>query len=1074
MEPENLPSPPPPDPASSKRPREPDADTESPNKVFVRHAFTGEAKLEIDRLEQENRALEEQLGHAKEAVDFLHTKVNEVCHSSPPQTVPVEVLKAVTAVAGWEAQCNDMSEELTSAELEKARAELEEERAELNDELRAAQAKIAASIAVQSALADARNELSHKALEIDSLKNVLQQNSTEITSLKKDREALQQARLREPDQSTTTAWQKDRAGLQQAQMELAKKSTSISELSHKVQMAEQLIRRLYKQQNEMDCTIKSTQAELSQAQRDREHPSTSGGASQQQPTPSHDGVGLNAGHSSNSGGFGGVPAPSVFGGRGATSSSTSFAPSPSTSGSANQQQPIPSHHGVGFNAGQSSNSGGFGGVPAPSVFGGHGATPSTTSFAPSPSTSGSANQQQPIPSHHGVGFNAGQSSNSGGFGGVPAPSVFGGHGATPSTTSFAPSPSTSGSANQQQPIPSHHGVGFNAGHSSRSGGFGGVPAPSVFGGHSATPSTTSSAPSPSTSGSANQQQPIPSHHGVGFNAGHSSNSGGFGGVPAPSFPGFSATPSWTSFAPSPSTSGSANQQQPIPSHHGVGFNAGHASNSGGFGGVPAPSVFGGRGATSSSTSFAPSPSTSGSANQQQPIPSHHGVGFNAGQSSNSGGFGGVPAPSVFGGHGATPSTTSFAPSPSTSGSANQQQQPIPSHHGAGFNAGHSSNSGGFGGVPAPSFPGFSASSATPSSTPSAPSPSMSSTSGSGNGSRGPPSTSAPEWAPGRPSAEPEQPQISKQRVKRNAKAQPANNFQTAFRNFVQKQLGMTRDYDEYRPVTSEQLATFNNGAGGPQIGQTPYALLINTGPAENAWNTAVGTLVISEYIKEHRHHYIDLTAERLRMLWNTRMTSVRKSHLELSNAPDPAAFLTKKQQGSRRISSRGTLLARRKATGLSKHLAPAVQTDLAVVFKALTGECMSSDDEGQGGNKRTKETTVVRKDYRHCNLINLMKWLDYFATHHGLNASGASTGRGVHPRLRLPGATSLGRKITGGLPVNFYNAAYLSSLSEFDRQKLDTKPAIFLPMYVLGWPSNNEFTHDPNDQDEYWRPQRRE
>ncbi|KAJ7188237.1 hypothetical protein C8R46DRAFT_1205419 [Mycena filopes] len=1005
MEPENLPSPPPPDPASSKRPREPDADTESPNKVFVRHAFTGEAKLEIDRLEQENRALDEQLGHAKEAVDFLNTKVNESEYADAVDELnatSAELEKARAELEEARAHLEETARELCDAEADRGELEtrcaaLLKERAELNDELRAAQAKIAASIAVQSALADARNELSHKALEIDSLKNVLQQNSTEITSLKKDHEALQQARLREPDQSTTTAWQKDRAALQQAQMELAKKSTSISELSHKVQMAEQLIRRLYKQQNEMDCTIKSMQAELSQAQRDREHPSTSGSANQQQPIPSHHGVGLNAGHSSNSGGFGGVPAPSVFGGHSATPSTTSSAPSPSTSGSANQQQPIPSHHGVGFNAGHSSNSGGFGGVPAPS-FPGFSATPSSTSFAPSPSTSGSANQQQPIPSHHGVGFNAGHASNSGGFGGVPAPSVFGGHGATPSTTSSAPSPSTSGSANQQQPIPSHHGVGFNAGHSSNPGGFGGVPAPSVFGGHGATPSTTSSAPSPSTSGSANQQQPIPSHHGVGFNAGHSSNPGGFGGVPA-------------------------------------------------------PSVFGGHGATPSTTSSAPSPSTSGSANQQQPIPSHHGVGFNAGHSSNPGGFGGVPAPS-FPGFSATPSSTSFAPSPSTSGSANQQQ-PIPSHHGAGFNAGHSSNSGGFGGVPAPSFPGFSASSATPSSTPSAPSPSMSSTSGSGNGSGGPPSTSAPEWAPGRPSDDPEQPKISKPRGKRNVKAQPVNDFKTAF-------------------LTSEQLAAFNNGAGGPQIGQTPYALLINAGPAENAWNTAVGTLVISEYIKQHRHHYIDLTAESLRILWNTRMTSVRKSHLELSKAPDPAAFLTKKQRGSRRSSSRGTLLARRKATGLSKHLAPAVQTDLAVVFEALTGECMSSDDEGQGGNKRTKETTVVRKDYRHCNLINLMKWLDYFATHHGLNASGVSTGRGVHPRLRLPGATSLGRKITGGLPVNFYNAAYLSSLSEFDRQKLDTKPAIFLPMYVLGWPSNNEFTHDPNDQDEYWRPQRRE
>ncbi|KAJ7166903.1 hypothetical protein C8R46DRAFT_1219282 [Mycena filopes] len=333
---------------------------------------------------------------------------------------------------------------------------------------------------------------------------------------------------------------------------------------------------------------------------------------------------------------------------------------------------------------------------------------------------------------------------------------------------------------------------------------------------------------------------------------------------------------------------------------------------------------------------------------------------------------------------------------------------------------------------------------------------------------GGPSTSAFELAPGRSSDALKQPKISKQRQSAPVKPQPVNEARGSFRKFARNKLGIQNDYDlhKLKLVTSEQVAAQENGSGGPQKDQTPYAVLLD-GPPVNDWNTAVCTLVITEYIEQRRdaHH---LTVEELTKEWAKRVAALRIYKVELAKVGDIAVFLRNRRQNGRKLASRTTLYNRRKATSLSSDLPVRLQMRFTLLFDVLNGECMSSDDEG-GSTSRTKTTTVVRKDWRHYNLINLMKWLDYYGESRGLNASGVSTGRGVHPRKRVEGVW-LGESVKGCLPVNLYSPAYLTTLSDFERQTLDPRPSIELPMYVLELPDNNRFTPDPNDLDEYWRP----
>ncbi|KAJ7166900.1 hypothetical protein C8R46DRAFT_1219279 [Mycena filopes] len=165
-------------PGPQKRQRE-DADTENPNKVFLRPAFEGEAKAEIERLAQDNRVFDDALNCAKRDLEL--------------QTANLKA--ALTAITQWEIRYNAASEELnslsdaanttdelnsqTSAELEKTRAELEEARADLEEIADAA--ATADSLALECEELSQKNEdLTHQCL---TLEKSLQQARDDLTRI---------------------------------------------------------------------------------------------------------------------------------------------------------------------------------------------------------------------------------------------------------------------------------------------------------------------------------------------------------------------------------------------------------------------------------------------------------------------------------------------------------------------------------------------------------------------------------------------------------------------------------------------------------------------------------------------------------------------------------------------------------------------------------------------------------------------------------------------------------------------------------------------------------------------------
>ncbi|KAJ7658353.1 hypothetical protein DFH06DRAFT_1327632 [Mycena polygramma] len=297
---------------------------------------------------------------------------------------------------------------------------------------------------------------------------------------------------------------------------------------------------------------------------------------------------------------------------------------------------------------------------------------------------------------------------------------------------------------------------------------------------------------------------------------------------------------------------------------------------------------------------------------------------------------------------------------------------------------------------------------------------------------------------------------------------PQRDALTAFRRFVQKQLGISKDNQIDQLIihraTLDVLAAFDSQGIAPiPNGKGLYALDVEDDVTKSDWNVAVGeSLIIAFFAGDEGSGFASTVDESfLRPLWMDRL-----------NASDPE-YMAKLSQSARKLTHRSHLFSRRQRSG-QLTFSRTVQRMFAVLFDSLNGQVMSSDDE-IGTERRKKTCRVIRKDWRSEVLINLLKWLDYNADHESLTASGVSVGPGPHPRIRstIGPATKFSLSpAMSGLPSNLYSPLFLAGLSAADHDKLNPQNAIPLPVEVFNLQTNENFDVNRDDQDEYWKPQR--
>ncbi|KAJ7682192.1 hypothetical protein DFH06DRAFT_1119478 [Mycena polygramma] len=304
----------------------------------------------------------------------------------------------------------------------------------------------------------------------------------------------------------------------------------------------------------------------------------------------------------------------------------------------------------------------------------------------------------------------------------------------------------------------------------------------------------------------------------------------------------------------------------------------------------------------------------------------------------------------------------------------------------------------------------------------------------------------------------------------------------AFREFVQAQLGIKKDRDidilVVNRATSDKLEAFEQNTGRPTPNEKGiYPLDLEGDITVSEWNQEVGELLIGAFLEKRAaregggEDEDGVDESLLRPLWSDRLKSIKRAQKHVALALLDDNHLEVVSMDSRRITNRNQLLARRQR---SSQLAwsPEVRQLFAVLFSVLNGPAMSSDEE-IGLERRKKTCKVIRKDWQHEVLINLLKWLDYNADRNQLTASGVSPGPPPRPRIRLVvGRDTQGSStpVVSKLPRNLYSPAYLGGLTQLQLAQLDPQPAITLPIEVLNLQTNEEFDVNTDDKDEYWRP----
>ncbi|KAJ6497193.1 hypothetical protein C8R47DRAFT_1212727 [Mycena vitilis] len=310
------------------------------------------------------------------------------------------------------------------------------------------------------------------------------------------------------------------------------------------------------------------------------------------------------------------------------------------------------------------------------------------------------------------------------------------------------------------------------------------------------------------------------------------------------------------------------------------------------------------------------------------------------------------------------------------------------------------------------------------------------------------------------------PDVVSRRTPRDPRPDNERKATACFRKFIKLRLQIKNDKD----VRSLKLVTIEHAAASePGKNDEPLALVMDD-TTTNDWNHSVGVILIEAFRLEHEDTTI--SDEFLTEQWGKRLAELKRNYKALANldGEEETALLAAKAAGARRTTHRTQVLTRRNKAWQFSDLAEEVKVHFAAFFEAMSGQCMSSDEEDDPPS-RTKVVRVLRKDWRASDLISLLKWLDYYYHHSLLNSHGVKQGGGTRSRIRsAPPGKASDRPVISGLPSNFYNSVWLAQQSAAQLQALKVLPPVELPVYVLTWPTNLMFKGDPDDHDEYWKP----
>ncbi|KAK0220273.1 hypothetical protein IW262DRAFT_1297365 [Armillaria fumosa] len=289
----------------------------------------------------------------------------------------------------------------------------------------------------------------------------------------------------------------------------------------------------------------------------------------------------------------------------------------------------------------------------------------------------------------------------------------------------------------------------------------------------------------------------------------------------------------------------------------------------------------------------------------------------------------------------------------------------------------------------------------------------------------------------------------------------------------QRLLGIKRDKDVHRTIDDAGHVTSLEQADAYFRGEFPMGpSLDHYRPCwevlTHRWNLALSKLFVDRFLAKHQKEHPGWASARRFVAdhFMQRLRTLKSAH-------------QKHSKGIGELSLPINRRARRRTGLYENRLKFTMQNKGKDVFLKLFNiidRCdalvMSSDESSDEGvlkryNIHGNGYLVRQKGWRNDDLIRLLKWIDRNRDRASRTAAGNTKGTARRIRLRLPDreAPASNRSPIAGLPVNFYDSHWFSTLMPDEIEGLNPQAAMDLPTFVLTWPTNEELPVDEHDRD---------
>ncbi|KAK7447754.1 hypothetical protein VKT23_014012 [Stygiomarasmius scandens] len=269
-----------------------------------------------------------------------------------------------------------------------------------------------------------------------------------------------------------------------------------------------------------------------------------------------------------------------------------------------------------------------------------------------------------------------------------------------------------------------------------------------------------------------------------------------------------------------------------------------------------------------------------------------------------------------------------------------------------------------------------------------------------------------------------------------------------------------------RCATDAELDRFDNDRRAGPTAKNFSLELDSNKLLSSSWNQAAIEVFVSAFLENETDQ--KFKSQEVKAQVKSHMRHIHRAYRQRKDSPDEKH---EKDKSFRAINRRRDLLTRRRDVVRNlKRGNPAGMENVEAAFDYLGHDAMSGDEtdnaraRGQGprkaNNKRHVRRAITVLEWRSQELGDLLHQLD--ACHLASRHEGEGRyGRGAFPDERFPSLRKERYLFSApqGLPVNFYDAAWLRKMDDEDKQKLSIKPRAELTLPNRVTRLAKRFTH---------------